>query len=312
SSRSRFRRAYLEGQVERILADHRSPVSAPPAENPAQSFYGERETYRVVREDDPRRVLRDQLDPEDVPRSWAPGCAFRYRGDIWIVTGPPDEESRSIPALPVDEYDPSVRQLIEEGWWPYPRIEITAEEGPEDCGLGHIRLRWTATALVPPPDQRERPIILETGELSVRVRAFYVRLTDPGLGSSKRVSSAELALHALTYALKMVAGAPLTLVGHYVHAPVYAELPEEDAERPPYLLLYESPPAVMPLLEWDDVVREARRLLEREEPSNLRLPHCSWPSGAPEPSTRLAEHYLAVVYDLIKKLRERVRREGEA
>ncbi|WP_456466283.1 helicase-related protein [Methanopyrus sp.] len=314
SSPTRFRRAYLEGQVERILADHRSPTSAPPDKNPSRSFYGEKEVYRVVRADDPRRLLKDQLDPEDVPRSWAPGCAFRYRGDVWIVVGPPDEERRTIPALPAEEYDPSVRQLIDEGWWPYPRIEIEAEaregEDPEGCGLGHVKIRWTDTVLVPPPDVPDQPILLESGDLTVRIRAFYVRLHDPRLRSSRRASSAELAIHALTYALKLVSGAPLNLIDHYVHESAYAELPEGEIRSAAYMLLYEAPPAVMPLLEWERAALKAEQLIEREAPENLRLPRCPWPSRSdPDPSPRLARQYLHAVLERIQTLRERVRRE---
>ncbi|WP_457614779.1 helicase-related protein [Methanopyrus sp.] len=299
----RFREAYLEGKVERILAYARSHLAAPPESNPAESFYGEKDVYRVVREDNPRIVLRDQVDPEDVPRAWAPGCAFRTGGEIWIVSGPPDRENLMIPAVPVEEYDPTVAQLIEEGWWTYPRIEIYAE-GDEECGIGYVEIRWTDTVLSPPPNDPGRPIVLEHGDITTRVKAYYVRLEDPNLRRRIGADSAEYAVHALSYALKLKHGVPLSLMDHYVHKPVESLIPE-DSDRNAFLLIYESPPAVMPLLEWRSAVREATKLAKREAPRNLRLPCCPWPGDDVKTVESLIRRYLAGILRLVTKLREK-------
>ncbi|HII70613.1 TPA: DEAD/DEAH box helicase [Methanopyrus kandleri] len=299
----RFREAYLEGKVERILAYAQSHLAAPPESNPTESFYGEKDAYRVVREDNPRAVLRDQVDPEDVPRAWAPGCAFRAAGEIWVVSGPPDRETLMIPAVPAEEYDPTVAQLIEEGWWTYPRIEVYAE-GEEECGIGYVELRWTDTVLSPPPDEPERPILLEHGDITIRVKAYYIRLEDPDLRRRVGADSAEHAVHALNYALKLKHGVPLSLLNHYVHRPVESLIPEE-SDREAFLLIYESPPAVMPLLEWESAVEEAIILARKENPRNLRLPRCPWPKEDVVTFESLIERYLLGILQLAEKLRER-------
>ena len=287
--RERFERAYLRGELESVPARAASPYSRRPGENPSRDFYGG-SGYRVV--DPEGRVLVDQVSRSDVVHYYAPGRAFECGGRTWVVVSAP--RGRVIRAVPVEEYDPEVARLLARGWWTVTVTRAYPEEGEEDVGMGWVRVVWRATYLVPPPGSDEGPRLLEEGGWSYRTRTFYVRLREERLASRVHRDSAEYAVHALTHALRALEGYPAGHVRHVVG---------EDA-----VLLYEEPAAVLPFLDWGEVLREVERT--GLEPHRLRLPTCAWPRGEARCSRPLVRRYARRLVERLEELRREVVREG--